>query len=439
MIMTNFFKYEVKIMKIRNCLIQVIGLFLGIASLNVYAASSQLYFDNASGLGNAYAGEAAIAEDASTEYFNPAGLMLIHHRQVATGGVLGRFDGHFVGTDTFTIPGVASIQQTGFTNGRPSYGPYPFVYYAQPINNCLAFGFGILTPFGIGVSIPEYSRVRYAGTRFVMFVLDASPAIAYRLNDKVSLGIGLDFQTLSYYTRNMSPQFGGPDAKVINSANGMGIGFHAGVLYQMNKAIRAGLAFQSQTVFHPSGTSEYVFNPGANVGNEVVSNNFHFSTIVPATTTFSIYDEVTPCWAMLGSLGYSAWSSVRQTILYHIAQPGPSQVDGVNNQFYRDTWRLALGTNYKINPQWMLRAGTSFETDPTNDTYRPLTDPGSQAITIAFGARYQPIRCFWLDGGYLHSFIRSSSVNTVNGLNTEFGQVYLDRDALGFQATWDIL
>ena len=39
-----------------------------------HAAGFALIEQNASGMGNAYAGGSAIAEDASTIYFNPAGM-----------------------------------------------------------------------------------------------------------------------------------------------------------------------------------------------------------------------------------------------------------------------------------------------------------------------------------------------------------------------------
>ena len=52
---------------------------------------------NASGLGNAYAGSAAVAADASTIYFNPAGLTLLPGMQAVVAGsglyVQSRFSG----------------------------------------------------------------------------------------------------------------------------------------------------------------------------------------------------------------------------------------------------------------------------------------------------------------------------------------------------------
>src|SRR5690606_41312871 len=51
-----------------------------------HAAGFALMEQNASGLGNAYAGQAAAAEDASTIFFNPAGMTHLPGRQVVVGG-----------------------------------------------------------------------------------------------------------------------------------------------------------------------------------------------------------------------------------------------------------------------------------------------------------------------------------------------------------------
>ena len=57
--------------------------FSGAAS----AAAFQLLEQNASGLGNAYAGSAAVADNASTIFFNPAGMTQLTGFQFSAGVV----------------------------------------------------------------------------------------------------------------------------------------------------------------------------------------------------------------------------------------------------------------------------------------------------------------------------------------------------------------
>ena len=59
----------------------VLTVFSGAAS----ASGFQLFEQNASGIGNAYAGSAAVAENASTIYFNPAGMTQLQKLEVSGG------------------------------------------------------------------------------------------------------------------------------------------------------------------------------------------------------------------------------------------------------------------------------------------------------------------------------------------------------------------
>ena len=59
----------------------LLGLWAGAS----HGAGFQLLEQNASGLGNAYAGSAAVAENASTVYFNPAGMTELAERSFSVG------------------------------------------------------------------------------------------------------------------------------------------------------------------------------------------------------------------------------------------------------------------------------------------------------------------------------------------------------------------
>src|SRR5215813_6531572 len=81
-----------------------------------YAAGLQaggfaLIEQNASGLGNAYAGQGASAQDASTIYFNPAGMTLLPGRNLVFAGHLINPSAKF--NNTGTTPAVSTVAGTG--------------------------------------------------------------------------------------------------------------------------------------------------------------------------------------------------------------------------------------------------------------------------------------------------------------------------------------
>lgn len=416
---------------------------LSLSSINTFAASSQLFFDNVSGLGNNYSGEAAIADDASTLYFNPAGISRLPNKQLVAGNIEGRFNGKFIGSDDLNIPPL-SIAQTGTAKGRATYAPFPFIYYTQPVNHQFSWGVGLLTPYGIGISVPQTSVMRYSGTSISMYVLDVTPGFSYQINEQLSAGLGFDAERFSIKASAMFPSFtGGQDAKITDTAQGWGYGWHGGLLYQLTKKTRIGLAYHSQVVFHARGQSEYVVTPGAGVGYEIIANNFKYNTVLPPTTTLSAYHDLNDTIALMGTIDYTQWSFLTRQLSINIAVPNqfgaPSKVSGKQLQYYQNTWRFALGSNYKLNDKWMLRLGLAVETDPTNDNYREVTDPGTAATSVAVGAHYQYIKTLGFDAGYIHYFIHNSSIHTVNGYNTENGTDSREQDAAGIQLTWDIV
>jgi len=61
---------------------------LAATSISCFAGGLQLTEQNASGLGNAYAGTSALAEDASTSFYNPAGLTQLCYPEVSTSSVV---------------------------------------------------------------------------------------------------------------------------------------------------------------------------------------------------------------------------------------------------------------------------------------------------------------------------------------------------------------
>ena len=58
--------------------------FSGAAGASGFAITEQ----NASGMGNAYAGSAAVAENASTIWYNPAGMTKLQAREFSLGGAI---------------------------------------------------------------------------------------------------------------------------------------------------------------------------------------------------------------------------------------------------------------------------------------------------------------------------------------------------------------
>jgi len=119
----------------------VLVLFSGVAS----SSGFQLTEQNGSGLGNAYAGSAAVAENASTIYFNPAGMTQLKAHEISGGLAAVRTSFKFSnnGSD------VGALTGTGDGGDGGGWGFIPNGYLSWALSNHLYVGVGVGAPYGL--------------------------------------------------------------------------------------------------------------------------------------------------------------------------------------------------------------------------------------------------------------------------------------------------
>ena len=111
------------------------------------ASAFALAEQGVSGLGNAYAGAAAVAEDASTVWWNPAGMSRLSRGKHLL------FGGHLIVPSTkFNNRASAPAAQLGTGNGGDAGDPafVPNLFFAMDLNPSWSFGVPRRRPGGHG-------------------------------------------------------------------------------------------------------------------------------------------------------------------------------------------------------------------------------------------------------------------------------------------------
>src|SRR5260370_20105861 len=181
----------------------VVGLvpFLVCWSLSARAGSFGLNEQSVSSLGSAYAGGAAQAEDASTIFFNPAGLALLDHGELQIGGQFIIPSATFQNQGSHLVaPGTPFDREPlkGGTGGDPGVDHLiPNFYLSQPlfltpIYGDFGVGVGLTVPVGLETDYQPNWVGRYVALRTKLTTFDIQPTVAYRFLDRISLGAGLD-------------------------------------------------------------------------------------------------------------------------------------------------------------------------------------------------------------------------------------------------------
>lgn len=417
------------------------ALSLGLFYTHASASGFQLYEYNATDIGLASAGGAAYAMDASTGFTNPAGLVRIDNPEFVVSGVgidgTGDFDGTACG-------GVACTPVPTSDDGG-GWSLVPAFHAAMPVGDRVAVGLSVTAPFGLKTDYGTDTAARYSATLSEIQTVDINPNIAFKVTDKFSVGAGVSAQYFDAdLNANLTPGVGYPDSQVYNQASDWGYGWNAGMLYQFTPGTRVGVAYRSQVEHDAEGTSKIENGVFIN-GRSDVSTDI----TLPPTTILSAYHEFTPNWSLMGSAWYTQWDKIQDVTLKNTMRPtgtllGPYPNTGPGTvtlpQGFDSTWRLALGSEYKLNDAWILRAGAQHDSTPTNDADRTLRLPESDRWAGSVGAGYRVNKNIKLDAGYEHIWFEDdATINQDGRVAQSYGEVDSSANLFALEATIDIV
>ena len=162
----------------------VAGALLSMAG-GVAASGFALIDQSGSGRGNAFAGGAASAEDASTIFYNPAGMSRLYGKQLVVAAHAILPSAKFTGT------GLAGTDMGGDAGGLALV---PNGYFVMEVNPQLRVGLGVGAPFGLQTEYTSTWVGRAHAIKSKLETINLNPSVAYRVNDGFSLGAGLTYQ-----------------------------------------------------------------------------------------------------------------------------------------------------------------------------------------------------------------------------------------------------
>lgn len=412
-----------------------------ILSSPVYAAGYKMEFQSASVLADA--GDAAVVEDAGTNWFNSAGLVYLPQQVVG-----GLFDVYvptrFAGSSAApSIFGPAfSFSGSGSARSNPN-NIIPLFHYSMPLSKQVALGLSVVPAWGFRQDYGNDTVLRYDLQSVYTRSIDIAPSIAYKFNDNWSFGIGPDINYFYLSSRNMvrtqgpAPLGTTGDSLSRYSTEDWAYGAHAGILLRLNEGhTRIGLNYRSKIVMHLSGYSDFALDDGPAFEN----GNFKIVFPLPPTTSLSIYQDINDKWAVMGTLAYDQWSVVKLFHAKNFMQPTGPIPDVVLMERFSNTVDIGVGAHYIINPLWMLRFNMKYEPTPTNNKFRDVSFPDGDKLGVQIGTRFQMTSKIALDALVGHVFVRSVPINvtlpvtgvTVNGRSSTSINVF------GAQVVWDV-
>ncbi len=429
-----------------------------------YGAGFALIEQSVPGLGNAFAGGSAAAEDATTIFYNPAGLTVLDGPEFVVGAHMVVPQAEFTDKgSTHMLQAVTGIPLSG-TNGGDGgkAGVVPNLYYSRPFGEDLVFGLGVNAPFGLAT---EYDRDwvgRYHAVESDVKTLNINPTLAVRLSERLSVGFGVNIQYIEATLSN-AIDFGSLDAAGVFAPLGIpagalglvpqmsdgfvkvegddwSVGFNAGLLYQFSAATRVGLSYRSQVHHNLDGTARFSDVPAGLAPAPLFKNTGVEAAIgLPDVVSASIYHQLNSAWAVMGDITWTNWSVLDEL---RVEFDNPLQEDGVTTTAWDDNYRYSVGATYTPSERWTARCGVAFDETPIPDAaHRTPRIPGEDRLWIALGGGYQITDHIRIDAAYAHLFIDDPVVaKTLSGENISRGGLNGTYDAsvdiANVQLTW---
>lgn len=418
---------------------------------SVFAAGFQINEISPSLQGDATAGAAAATNDVSSMFTNPATLATLNENQAYLGGS-GIFP-HVAMSDAraihqVNVPGVppssiiAPVQGKNYEQNISSSAFVPDAYLGWRINNKMVAGLGINAPYGLTSSYSQDSVVRFAAIYSSVKAVDINPALAYSINEKWSIGAGLQAQYLQAKFSNFNGPYTGigfvdeltsAEHPTYLKGDGWGYGYNLGLLFRPDSYTRLGIGYRSQISEKLTGHGQQYTMPGGTV--PAPSHNFLFnaqtgvstSIKTPQVLTFSAARDIAN-WTLKTSLQINFWDVFNQI---SIDMPDAFATNTVLQTHWKNTWFSAVGAEYRATPKWTVRGGVAYDETPTINLRDPRI-PDANRVWLNLGATYVVNKKLSIDGAYGHIFMQNQKVNVteVNGRSAtsteplEVNQVY---------------
>ena len=324
-------------------------------------------------MGSSYAGASASAQDAATAFLNPAGMTRLEKGEILMGSYAAFFNINFdTNQGKTTNPGNPPppdfAVESAFTNSGGNIGEFlPGIgtYAVMPLAEDLRFGFALNGLFG---GSADYDN-NWVGRTFItdveLVILNLNPSLAYRVNDWLSLGAGLNvyYAELSKFQLKASTLPGAITLKA-DGADDWQPSFSVGALLEPREGTRIGINYRYEADLELTGGD---------------ASDFEYDFTLPQGFNVGVFHQLTDDLALLFDAGWSDWSEFSQQQILVAGQ------DISFSRQWDDTWRIGAGFQYQLDESWLWQGGFGFDSSPVNPSKRTPDLPVREQYRLSTG------------------------------------------------------
>jgi len=450
---------------------------LSLVAGSALASSFALIDQSVSGMGTAYAVGSSGIGDASTVYFNPAGMSRLSGTNLSGGiqAIYSQVDIKSTAAYSNNLAlgggglGITGVPISGKSKTDTDlFAGVPSGYISHQYSDRVWFGFGVNAPFGLETEYDDAWVGRYHAIKSELLTFNFNPSIAFKFTDHATIGFGLsalyaDGELTQAVDGGMvatlrgiplappwipaAPPAGNAgtslyDGKAKLTGDDWGFGYNFGLLLEPTANTRMGFHYRSKIDLTLDGDSK-VTGPVSQLNGK---QGAKLDITLPDSLSVSAYHAFSSQWAVMADVTWTQWSRVSSL---DIRLDNGSR--SVSDWEYEDSTRYAIGAEYKHDQAWTLRTGIALDETPVPSDYlRSPRVPDEDRIWLSFGATYRYSPDITVDLGYAHLFVDDPKLSGVPDNNdptlgfpagvTGFHSLTGDYDAavdiIGLQVNW---
>ncbi|MGF1695960.1 outer membrane protein transport protein [Vibrio lamellibrachiae] len=372
------------------------------------AAGFQLAEYSATGLGRAYAGEAAMADNASAQWRNPAMLTYLTGTQISVGAIYVDPNVDVSGQ----INGALDTQSDDFANSAV----IPNFYFSHQINEQFVLGVALGTNYGMETELDNDFAASHFGNEAMVKSMEANLNLAYQLNKEISIGGGIRYVMGEGHFGATSPKQSEPTLPQGTTLKYMegddtAWGWQIGTAWQINDDHRVGFAYKSEVELKLEGYAEGL---GFGIPSSTRDNGY-MNLALPATAELASFHQLNEQLAVHASVNWTDWSSFEK-LEAHLDTYGTHMVKVEN---WEDSYRFAVGATYQLNKKIALRSGIAYDMSAVDDKNRTITIPETDRTWLSVGASYEVSSQLSFDGGLTYIFAKDADIKESRGYESD--------------------
>jgi len=295
-----------------------------------------------------------------------------------------------------------SVAEAGGSDGgnAGNIAAIPSFFMVKKLSDRFRLGFSVVAPQGGAMNYGDDFVGRYGAQRVELAAIGGSPSIAYKVNDRLSLGAGVSI-IYTQFEQSVAINRGGtiPDGKVrFDNMDDLGYQPFLGLTYELSDSLFFGITYRAEMDVNLEGDLNFrnleILKPQANE----IEIDWDNPQLIKAGLSY----KLAPNKRLIFSAGWEDWSTFSEnqlTITGGVANP-----TGVLDRRFRDTWNAGVAFVSARSKGGSYSVGFSYDSSPVRNKDRTIDLPFDETykLSAAYGWNLGQQMSFSLGGTLIY-------------------------------------